>query len=267
MLPVFIAYLGTVYMVYYFSTRALSKFFAIAATTLFISFHPFLDWSTYFMTDIIGTFFWLLQLLLIYKFLQTEKTKWLTAFSVSLAISLFNREQSILIFPLVCLALLMAYLFKLPKRSKENLKKLTLSSFFIGLIYIIMSALLGQKNVLDTIIYTQNSYGFQNKVYIWQETFNYLINSVRQAHIVFFKELVQHNWWFLITLLPIAGILKTFIFQSKTSILHILIFASGVASYLSIFIYPVFSYRYFFPMLFTIIYFAVKFTKEYFEKA
>jgi len=267
LIPVLAAYLGVIILAYYFSVRELGKTYGIATTALFISFYPFLDWSTYFMTDTIGAFFWLLQLFFIYKFIKTYTNKWLVLFAATLAISLLNREQNLLMVPLIGLFLALNWVFKIPAKNNNSLVMLFGISVFVVSTFIATSAILGQKNILDTLVYTQNNYGLQNNSFTIKETLTYIFNSVKVDHIVFVRELVQHHWWFLLSVLSTLGVFKTLFYKKGRTLLGLLIFSSGVASYLSIFIYPVLSYRYFYPVLFTIIYFAMKFTKEYFEQA
>lgn len=267
LIPVLAAYLGVTILVYYFSVKELGKTYGIATTALFISFYPFLDWSTYFMTDTIGAFFWMLQLLFIYKFTKTRINKWLVLFAAILAVSILNREQNVLMVPLIGIFQILVWVFKIPVKNKNSAIMLFGVSIFVVFIFIVTSFILRQKNILDTLVYTQNNYGLQNNSYTIKETLDYIIRSVKVDHIVFARELVQHHWWFLLSLLSIFGVFKTIIYKKDKTLLTLLIFSSGIASYLSIFIYPVLSYRYFYPLLFAIIFFAMKFTKGYFEKA
>ena len=267
LIPVLAAYLGTIVLVYIFSVRELGKLYGIATTALFISFYPFLDWSTYFMTDTIGAFFWLLQLFFIYKFIKTHTNKWLVLFAAVLAISLLNREQNVLMVPLLGLFQVLGWAFKMPVKNKNSALMLFGISIFVVFVFIVTSFILGQKNILDTLVYTQNSYGLKNNTYTAKETLDYIIRLVKVDHIVFVRELVQHHWWFLLSVLSIFGVFKTVIFKKDRTLITLLIFSSGVASYLSIFIYPMLSYRFFYPLLFAVIFFAMKFTKGYFEKA
>lgn len=264
LIPVLAAYLGVTILVYYFSVKELGKLYGIATTALFISFYPFLDWSTYFMTDTIGAFFWLLQLFFIYKFTKSRINKWLVLFAAMLAISILNREQNILMVPLIGIFLALSWVSRIP--AKNSIVMLFGISVFVVSMFIATSAILGQKNILDTLVYTQNNYGLQNNSFTIKETLDYIFKSVKVDHIVFVRELVQHHWWFLLSVLSTFGVFKTLFYKKGRTLLDLLIFSSGVASYLSIFIYPVLSYRYFYPVLFTIIYFAMKSTKEYFEK-
>ncbi|KKQ77371.1 MAG: Membrane protein [Parcubacteria group bacterium GW2011_GWA1_38_7] len=165
LIPVLAAYLGTIVLVYIFSVRELGKIFAIATTALFISFYPFLDWSTYFMTDTIGAFFWLLQLFFIYKFIKTHTNKWLVLFAAVLAISLLNREQNVLMVPLLGLFQVLGWAFKMPVKNKNSALMLFGISIFVVFVFIVTSFILGQKNILDTLVYTQNSYGLKNNTY------------------------------------------------------------------------------------------------------
>src|SRR4030065_1472832 len=65
-IPVFVAYIASIILSFYIFRQGLYFFFAIFSTSLLISFYPFLDWSTYFLTDTNGFAFWLLLLFIIY---------------------------------------------------------------------------------------------------------------------------------------------------------------------------------------------------------
>jgi len=263
LIPVFISYLGVILLSFYFFHQELNKFFSVFAASLFISFYPFLDWSTYFLTDTIGTFFWLVQLLFVYKFLTTGKTKWFYFFLSSLIISFLNREQSILMLPLLVLSIVIAKFYVVERM--KSLYQSAIITFLLVILYILTSLLTRQKNILDTIIYTMNSYGFYSNSYSFSQILNYLIEAVLKAHTTFIRELISHHWWFVFSIFAVFGVIKTFL-VSKPSIVDILLICSALASYLAIYIYPVLSYRFFFPIVITVIYFAANFISDFFSQ-
>lgn len=264
LIPVFLAYLGSIIFVYFFAKEGLNYLLATIATALFIAFYPFLDWSTYFLTDTIGAFFWLLQIFSLYKFLKRNNPKWIFLYAIFLSLSLLNREQSVLMVPATLLLFMLLFLFKFSTKVKKNVLISFLVSLFVVAFYLLVSLFLKQRTILDTIIYTQNRYGLDANLYTFSQTFSFLTNTIKISHAVFFKELLTHHWWFTFMALGVLGVAKTIFLNKTKRLIDMLLISSGIAAYLSIFIYPVLSYRYFFPVLLTCVYFASKFIKDYF---
>jgi len=263
-IPVFVAYIASIILSFYIFRQGLSFFFAIFSTSLLISFYPFLDWSTYFLTDTIGFAFWLLLLFIIYKYIKKGESKLLIFFSGSLSISLLNREQSLFILPLLIILLSLMTLFRI--RNKEIIRgiKLIIFTLIVVGIYFLISTVTKQRTLLGTINYTQNSYGLFQRDYTFFETVTYMSDAIKRSHIAFIEDLTRHHWWFVFFILGIFGIIKIFCFNSKRQLLDLLFFSSAIASYLSIFFYPVLSYRFFYPILTALLYFSSKLIRGYF---
>lgn len=264
LLPQFLSYLGVIFFAYYFFKQKLKGFFVVFSTLLFVAFYPFLDWSTYFLTDTIGALFWLLQLFFILKFTSTGNLKWLYFFLFTFIISLLNREQSILMLPVVIFTALLLKVYKF-RNFKNNFLYLILITFLGVITFLLISTLTKQKNILDTVIYTMNSYGFYNNTYSASEILNYMLNAIMKAHLGFIKDLVSHHWWFVFLVLAFIKIVYTFLFSKKPTFVDIIMLSSAVASYLAIFLYPVLSYRFFFPVVISVIYFATFFISDFFQ--
>lgn len=265
--PVFLSYLGVILLVFYFSNERFNYLFASLTTAFFIAFYPFLDWSTYFLTDTIGAFFWFLQLFFIYKFLKDKKTIWLSFYLLFLVVSLLNREQSLLmVFTLSLVYFLTIFSKPKIKIDKIKLMKIFLLTLVFSMFYILSTFWLKQRSLLDTIVYTANSYGLNEKDFSQSDLLAYQLDAILKSHFIFFRDLVSHHWWFALSFLSILGLIETLFFRRKTSLVDLLIFSSGIASYLSIYFYPVLSYRFFYPTVFMIIYFAIKLFNEYFDK-
>ena len=265
-IPVFVAYIASIILSFYIFRQGLSFFFAIFSTSLLISFYPFLDWSTYFLTDTIGFAFWLLLLFIIYKYIKKGESKLLIFFSGSLSISLLNREQSLFILPLLIILLSLMTLFRI--RNKEIIRgiKLIIFTLIVVGIYFLISTVTKQRTLLGTINYTQNSYGLFQRDYTFFETVTYMSDAIKRSHIAFIEDLTRHHWWFVFFILGIFGIIKVFCLNSKRQLLDLLLFSSAIASYLSIFFYPVLSYRFFYPVLTTLLYFSSKLIREFFVR-
>lgn len=263
LIPIFISYIGSIIISYYFFIRGLNFPLAVITTALLVAFYPFLDWSTYFLTDTIGFLFWMIQLLLIYIYLSKRGQLYLYLFLFSLILSLALREQSVLMLPLLFFGYLFAFTHRNLKSYLPQLKKMARFSFLIVMIYFLQSILFSQKNLLDTIIYTMNNYGLYEKSYSLKEIILFQVSAVVRAHIGFLRDLISHHWWLFFTFLGVIGVVHTLLFQKKQSIISLLILSSAISSYLSIFLYPVLSYRYFFPVLIAIIYFSVKLFESY----
>ncbi len=260
-LPVFLSYIGVIIMTFIFFKKGLNLFFATLGTFVFVSFYPFLDWSTYFLTDTIGAFFWMIQLFLIYKYLTEARTKWLYYFAISLIISLLNREQSLLI--IISLLISQTLFFKYQKNNllSRNIKIILISTL-ITASYVISAFVLHQKNILDTIIITMNNYGYDNNTFTTQEIIKYLVTNYKSAHVFLIKDLISHHLWFTFCLFSIIGLILSL--KTKRNI-DILIACSALASYFAIFLYPVLSYRYFFPVVIAISYFSAIFLSKLFS--
>ena len=264
-IPVFLAYLGSIILNFHFLKISLTSFSATFALALFISFYPFLDWSTYFLTDTIGFLFWTMLLIFIHKHILTGNIKWLYFFVLTLTVSLANREQSILITVLLLFVYLMFYLFKFEKKIIKRCVTLLIASIFVSALYILALVVLGKPTIIETIIYTQNQYGLTQNTYKLGETLKYWFETITLAHFVFIADLTRHHWWFTFFAISLMSIFKTLSSVTKKRFIDLLVLASGVASYLAIFFYPVLSYRFFYPVVIMIVYFSSKFIFEFFE--
>jgi len=76
--------------------------------------------------------------------------------------------------------------------------------------------------------------------------------------------LTRYHWWFVFFVLGIIGALRTLFFDTKKRLIDLLLFSSGIASYISIFLYPVLSYRFFYPVVVMMIYFSSKLIQDFF---
>lgn len=264
-LPVFVAYMVSIILSFYFFKRGLTYFFSIFSLGLLISFHPFLDWSTYFLTDTIGFAFWLAQLFIIYRFFKNENSQLLLIFIALLTISFFNREQSLLIIPLLLVLWSVLKIFGYSSKEKLRIAKLFLTSLIVAGIYLLIALLTGQKTLLETLVYTQNRYGLFQNEYTLPQTLGYLRDAISRSHVVFVGDLTRHHWWFVFFILGAFGIFKLLFKDAKKKFIDFLIFSSGIASYISIFLYPVLSYRFFFPVVIMMIYFASKVISDFFQ--
>ena len=142
--------------------------------------------------------------------------------------------------------------------------KLVITTSTIAIAYLLISLATAQKSISDTIIYTQNSYGLYNHSYKISETLKYLINAIIHSHIVFIGDLTRNHWWFVFFGLGFYGMLKLIFSRSVKKLIDLVIFSSIIASYISIFVYPVLSYRYFFPVVVGILYFSVNLIENFF---
>lgn len=263
LIPVFISYIGSIILSSYFFSKALNYSFSIVATALLVAFYPFLDWSTYFITDTIGFFFWLSQLFFIYKYLTRGLKQYSHFFLICLPMSFFLREQSTLMLPILAMIYLHTSVNKSMELYRKPVLRLLLSTLLVVIIYLLIQKLTNQKNLIDTITYTMNNYGFYSYTFSITQIIAFHIKAVIRAHVGFIQDLLRHHWWFLFSTLSILGVFLEFVTKRKQSIISALILYSALSSYLAIFLYPVLSYRYFFPVLIAIILFSVKFFENY----
>ena len=266
LVPIFSAYAGSIILSFRLFTYNLEYFFAIFALALFVSFYPFLDWSTYFLTDTIGFFFWLGQVVVIYRYTSSENNRLLLFYGLLLLLSLFNREQSLLMVPLTLFLLMLMKFFGAPRKQLVASFRLVIVSLIIAFFFLLFTKIFGFVGIWETIVYTQNSYGLYSNQYTFVQTLQYLFETIKKSHLVFAREIVSHHWWFTFTALGILGIAKMTLLSKEKKLIDLIILCSGIASYLSIFIYPVLSYRFFFPTVIMIAYFAAKFIQNFFEK-
>ncbi len=263
LIPIFLAYIGLILVAFLLFRLKLSPFLAVFATALFVSFYPFLDYSTYFLTDTLGSFFWFMLLALVFKFLSSKNKKWPVLYSVVFLISLTNRETAILFIPLLGFMYMFGLKFKFLK-DKGKILYLLVATCSLTLLYFLFSYLLGLPTLLDTVSYTHNSYGLYNKIYPFSDTIKYMGSSVINSHKAMIIDLTQHHWWFVFSLLSLFGVIKTFFFTKEKNLIELLIFFSLFSSYLFTFVFPDFSYRYYYPVVIGICYFSTKFLRDFF---
>jgi hypothetical protein len=258
LIPVFIGYLGTIFAAYYLLIKRFETFFATIGICLFISFYPYLDLSTYFLTDSINSFFWLIFLILIYKYCTTKRKIFLRGYVLLLTISIFTREQSLL-FPLVVLLVLL--LNRLYHSAQVPLKIFTLS-VFVSVLYFIFSFVTHQRTLVDALFYTEASYGFREINRNYTSLLAYMQRAIIASHVALFRDLASHHWWSAFSVMGVLGAGYQFLIFKKPNLLDLLVLCSGIVSYLAIFLYPVLSYRYFYPSVFCVIYFAILLLKK-----
>ena len=259
LLPVFGSFVGCIVLVYYLSLRSKVIFLAIYTTAGLLLFYPFLDWSTYFLTDTIGTFFWLLQLIFIYHAFRTHKSWWFWMYGVVLMIALLNREQSFLMVLFFGILGFLFGIFSYEKKLKYLARLGFILSLIISLMYIFIMGVTGQKTLFDTLVYTQNNYGLYSNNYSFFETVSYLMHSIARSHLGFFKDLTTHHWWFVHVVFGVLGIVFVYFKKrGRPTLLDQIMLASGLASYAAIFLYPVLSYRYFIPVVVTLLFFSAQ---------
>ena len=253
-IPLLIAYLGTVIVVFALMAKGLNPFPAVVATALFVAFRPFLEWAAYFQPDVIGSFLWLIMIWELYRYVFLAENRRLKYYAVILVLSLFAREQGLL----MVIAAAIIWLFT----KKTQASRALLVTAVIGITYISVSTLTGQATIFDTIKYLQNNYGLTDNSYTVVQTLSFMAKEIFTAHRLLFLDLVHHRWWLLIFTLGIIGACRRLRRPKKIKNIDLLLFASGISAYAAIFFYPSFSYKYFFPTAASLIYFAVKFITE-----
>lgn len=264
LIPIFLTYLGSVVIIGYLSQINTRYFFSLLTISLFISFYPYLDWSTYFLTDTLGTFFWMLNILFVYKFLRTFRQYWLIWYICVLIISLFNREQGLLLLPFSLIMLVVIKKYSDYRKYKIRIMKIFQINCVIMICYLLTSLFLKLPSAIDTLQYTQNQYGLLNNNYSFKQTAVFYCNQLVKTHTGLLQELLRYRWWMIFMALALVKIFLM-IKNKQFNIIDSLILSSGIAAYFSVFIYPVLSYRYFIPTVFTIIYFACKLLEDFSE--
>lgn len=262
LIPIFLSYIGIVFLSYRFVRVSQPPVFAALAGSMVVAFYPLLDWSTYFLTDTIGAFFWLLVIYCVYRYLVSPSTKLLKLYVVFLVIAFLNREQTLLLVPALLLFSLFLKIFKL-SQALTRIAPIVLITIITSVVYLIFSTLLSTKSVLDNLAYMINNFTPTTN-YNFATITTYLWESFVNSHVVLFFDITRHHWWFVVTALGLTGIARTLI-GKKPRPLDLLMISSGLASYLMI-LWPFLSYRFLIPAIIAVIYFSTKLLLEYFSK-
>jgi len=267
-LPIFFGYLGVIFINFHFVKIRLGYLSAVISSLLLIAFSPFLAWSTYIMTDTIGAFFWLLQIYFIFLYFTKNKLLYLKLFTASLIISLFNREQSILLILFLIIISVMIRTKVLPGSISNNNNKLLISTVIVSTLFMLGIKLFNQLTAWDNLIYFQSNYYLNSTNFTFTETFLFYTRQVMFAHYEAIQSIVRNPFYLLTFSLGLLGMCRISRDAKRTSaplvIIDALLVASAFSSYLTIFIVPVFRYRFFFPLVISLIYFAIKFATSYF---
>lgn len=252
LLPQFLALNIVLITAFYLFRQGLTNSWTIISAALLTAFSPLIEWTTYFTGDIIGACFWLLQITLLFKLIQKPKIRNAQiVFLTILGLSLLNREQSLL----MNLILPILYFSTKNQLAKRILAAICKFTVLISIIYLIVLRLTGQYTILDTISYLRNNYGLSENVYTFGQNIPFILQSIAYAHQSFLIDLIHHRWWLAITLTGITGVI--FVLK-RPQIIDFVMLSSAIGSYSAIFIYPSFSYKYFFPVAISLIYFAVR---------
>lgn len=249
-IPQFITLNIVLLVAYYLFHQGLTDSWAIISTALLAAFPSLIEWTTYFTGDLIGFCFWLSQVALLFKMIQKSNQNVQLTFLLVLSISLINREQSLL----MNVVILIVYFSKKNQRIKKVIRRVLAGTILVTLSYLLFAKLTGQNTVLDTISYLRNNYGIYENTYTFSQNIPFILKSVIDAHRVILFDLLHHRWWLVIV---IVGIIGTFFSMKKRRTIDVVMFASLIGSYVAIFIYPSFSYKYFFPMVTSFIYFSI----------
>lgn len=255
--PVFITYVGSIILIYLVFSKCFERFLTSLGTALFVGFYPFIDWSTYFLTDTIGLFFWMLQIYLVLRYLESPKAKYLWMFVLSLLLSLLNREQGVLIPLVIAIVLVGVRIFKISKLKVYYLKRIFIISAGISFLYLAFNHLLKQPSLYDSWIYLESNFGYYSESYSFSKTFRFLVSQLIVLHKGLLLEFARHRWWTMITLLGFLGFFRLFIIRRTPKLIDLLILGSSFAAYINLIIIPYLSYRYFYPTIIGVIYFSL----------
>ena len=257
LLPNFISYIGCFVLLYLLFQLRFGSFWATLGTALFMGFYPFLDWSTYFLTDTIGAFFWLLQIYLLFRYVNQPNNATFGMYIVLLLVSLLNRELGVLLFLVILPMIVNARTFTLDTKIVSRLKKLFVASGTVSLVYIVGNTFLKQPSLYDSWIYLQSSFGYYAQSYTLTETMVFLVEALVRLHLGLMMELVRYRWWGLFTILGLIGVIQVFLVYKKPKFIDVLMLFSSAVAYIGLIIVPFLSYRYFYPTIIGVIYFAL----------
>ena len=266
LLPALVSFLGCIIITYLLFQLRFDWFWTSFGTALFIGFYPFLDWSTYFLTDTIGAFFWMLQIFLISKYLQKPSRSLLITYVIAMVISLLNREQSVLMSAVVVILFASTKIFQVKSDQIKASKNLIVPTIGITVLFLVFSTLMKFPSLYDSWIYLQSDFGFKTLEYTPIETALFLGHELVRLHSGLVADLVRHRWWLLFTILGFIGTYWVFIKEKKPWYIDTLMFASAVAAYLGLIIVPYLTYRYFFPTIISLIYFGMYALNSFFYR-
>lgn len=256
LIPVIVSSLGFVVFFYLIAKTTLKTVAAVIAGLLIFQFSPFVLASAQFMADMIGAFFWMVQLFLIFKFVKSGERVWIFVFGFVVGLSLLNREHSLLMLPLtVIAAFCLRFFFKDTVKARRLLILAGVCAIFV-LIYVTISQVFGYKNFVDTIVYLQNHFGYFDFSFTFFQRIQFYFGYLIQANTVLLEGLIMKPWRLFFILLALLGIFRA-VSDRKNREVNTLFFASAIASYLAIFFYPWPNLRYFFPLAAAVLYFAV----------
>lgn len=266
LLPVLVSYLLFLTITFALIRKKLAGIYPYLAIGILITYQALSIWATYFVTDVISAMFWMMQLLIIYKFLTTNKKILLIFFAISFVLSLAVRQQNLLLLllPIFLLAI------NIKKPIADNLKQMRKNALLllalivpIEIFYFLISALTHQKTILDHLIYTQNDYGYLNNTFTPTQIFDFYVASAIKTHLTFLREIVNGKWQLVFIIMSLLYVRR--LFQSKSiSLLDLLMLLSAVCSYLGLFAYPFPNTRYYFPLAATVVYFSLRYLQTKF---
>lgn len=266
MIPVFLSFIGILIVTYACARRLLDPLNAFIAVALFVAFSPTVEWATYFMTDVISGFFWIAHLLVIDQCLHAPSRRNMIIFALLLTAALFNREQHVLMVPQLILLFLLLWRHRQFPKVRRGIIRLLILSFTISISFILRWRFLHQSTLLDNLTYLHNSYGLLQRGYTTMELFRVHVSAILTAHQALFVDLAHHRWWSVMFFLGIFEMIRT-IMKAKVShpIFSDVLLSSAVASYSSIFFFPVLSYRFFFPVVVATIIFGLRLADRLFR--
>lgn len=252
----FVGYLGFVLSFYFLCLQIFGKKWAFGASVMAAFYNPLILSAATFMPDTVAAFFWMFLVISAFKYVKEGANKWLILFAIFEVAGLTVREQSLLVLPF---SLTIALILPNVSRGKtffKRSKKIFLLAVFFVLVYHLVLLVFKQKTFFDTILYLQNGYGLHEQAFSLSSTIRFYLSSLLEAHIVFGQVLLTYPLRLIILILAIFGI-KRAVSDKKNIVINTVMFASGFASYLAIFAYPVPNPRYFFPLAASVVYFAV----------
>lgn len=265
MIPVFFSFIGILIVAHACAKRLLGPLNAFIAMALFVAFSPTVEWATYFMTDVISGFFWIVHLFMIDRYLREPSRRNMIIFALLLTAALFNREQHVLMVPQLILFSLLLRRHRQSSKVRRGVFRLLILSFTVSISFILGWRFLHQSTLLDNLTYLHNSYGLLQRGYEPMELFRVHVTAVFTSHQALIVDLAHHRWWAVMFFLGIFEMIRTTV-KAKVShpIFSDMLLSSAMASYSSIFFFPVLSYRFFFPVVIAIIIFGLRLVERFF---
>ncbi len=263
LLPLLFSYIGLALIIFKLFRPNLGLFLAAASSMAFIYFPLNVLTATTFSADMLGVFLFFLTFVFILNYIKSPKPHNLLLIAVLFSISCLNREQSLVLMPILVSSLI---IFLRQKNTKilKSFKKILLVVIVVGFAFYGFILVDGQPTLVDSYHRFMNGYGLTNNSFTLGQTFKYYRISLWRTHVNALAFLESH---ILVSCLVLVAIYESFkkAYENKLDEVEVFLLTTSIFTYLLIFAVPSFEPRYFIPITITVIYFTAHYLKRVFK--